>query len=406
MDKKKIFLVIGFIVLVLGLGLALYWVFFKPTIPITPTDNFNAGNLPGIGNGNIPIVNENINAPDQGLPWQQYIKDKVSDVASGGLTKVSEVSENEVRGLTSSPGGLQYYDDNEQKFYRITDSGTVEELSSQLFYQVEDVTWAGSGDKAILEYPDGSNILYNFKNGQQVTLPKELEDFSFDASDSQIAAKWMGSSEEDNWVVASNDDGSGMYLIQPLGDQAHNTFVSFSPDNQVAVMHRKYVDAQRQEVYPIGLHGETFKAFTVAGAGFEYDWSPEGNSLVYSVYNETSNYNPNLWVTNGSSSELGDIKVSLNISTWPDKCAFVGEDIMYCAVPQGLPRGAGLYPEIADRYPDNFYYINLNSGSKNLIASPVGESGSYTAHNLFVSNDQSTLYFTDQNGNLQSIKLK
>ena len=75
-------------------------------------------------------------------------------------------------------------------------------------------------------------------------------------------------------------------------------------------------------------------------------------------------------------------------------------------MPQGLPRGAGLYPEIADRYPDNFYYINLNSGSKNLIASPVGESGSYTAHNLFVSNDQSILYFTDQNGNLQSIKLK
>ena len=159
-------------------------------------------------------------------------------------------------------------------------------------------------------------------------------------------------------------------------------------------------------MYPIGLNGEKFKAFTVSGAGFDYDWSPEGNSMVYSVYSDATHYNPNLWVTNGRTSELGDIKVSLNVATWPDKCTFAGENGMYCAVPQGLPRGAGLYPEIADRYPDNFYYINLNSGSKNLIANPVGENGSYTAHNLFTSPDESLLYFMDGDGNLQSIRLE
>lgn len=405
MNKQKIFIVIGFVIMVLGLSFALYWVFFRQITPPTTSNDFNAGNLPGIGNGNITIVNQNTNT-NTNLPWQVYIPDKVADVASGGLTKVDELVNNEVKGLTTSPSGLQYYDTNSQKFYRITENGQIEELSSKAFYKVETVTWAGNGDKAVLEYPDGSNILYDFKTGKQVTLPAEMEDFSFDSSSSKIAAKWIGPSDDENWLVASNDDGSGMVLIEPLGDQAHNTFVSFSPDNQVAVMHRKYVDAQRQEVYPIGINGESFKSFIVNGAGFDYDWSPEGTSMVYSVYSEETNYNPNLWVTNGQTSELGDIKVSLNLATWPEKCTFAGENGMYCAVPQGLPRGAGLYPEIADRYPDNFYYINLNSGTKSLIASPVGESGSYTAHNLFTSADGSLLYFTDGNGNLQSIRLK
>jgi len=406
MDKKKILAVLGFIIVVLLIGFALYWVFFKPSGPIATSNDFNAGNLPGIGNGNVTVVNGNTNTNTGGLPWQIYVPDKVSDVASGGLTKVDKLVDNEVKGLISSHNGLQYYDTVNQKFYRVNEDGQIEELSNKLFYKVDNVTWSGDGDKAILEYPDGSNILYNFKTGKQVTLPKEMEDFSFDTSNSKIAAKWIGPTEEDNWLVTSNDDGSGMSLIEPLGDQSANTFVGFSPDNQVAVIHRKYVDAQRQEVYPIGVNGESFKSFVVNGAGFDYDWSPEGSSMVYSVYSDTTNYNPNLWVTNGRTSELGDLKVSLNVQTWPEKCTFAGEDGMYCAVPQGMPRGAGLYPEIADRYPDNFYYINLNSGTKNLIASPVGENGSYTAHNLFTSTDGSILYFTDNDGNLQSIRLK
>ena len=112
-------------------------------------------------------------------------------------------------------------------------------------------------------------------------------------------------------------------------------------------------------------------------------------------------------MTKGQTTELGDLKVSLNLSTWPDKCSFAGEGSLYCAVPQGLPRGAGLYPEIADSYTDNFYHVDLNTGTKTLIATPVGETGGYTAYNLFVSDDGSLLYFIDNaTGRLQSIRLE
>ena len=51
--------------------------------------------------------------------------------------------------------------------------------------------------------------------------------------------------------------------------------------------------------------------------------------------------------------------------------------------------------------------IDLNTGIKTLVASPVGPNGSYTAHNLFLSSDGSILYFTDKiTGELQSIRLE
>lgn len=407
MNVKKILIVMAFVLFIFGVGFGLYWVFFR-TAPddLGPANNFNAGNIPNIGNGNVNIVNSNTNVNNR-LPWEEYLEEEISPVANGSLTEVSTITDNQVKNSTMGVNGLQYYDTNQQQFYYINDEGKVTLLSDKKFYQVENVTWTNNGEKAILEYPDGSNILYNFKTNKQVTLPYELEDFSFNTNGSQITAKWIGDNEDNNWLIAANDEGSGMFLIEPLGDQSHNTSMNFSPDNQVAAFYRSYIDGERQEIYPIGLHGENFKSFVVNGAGFVSEWSPGGDTLLYSVYNSETDYTPNLWVTKGKTNELGDIKVSLNVSTWPDKCTFYDTDTLYCAVPQGLPRGAGLYPEIANTYPDNFYSINLNNGIKTLLASPIGANGSYSAFNLSVSADGSILYFTDRNtGKLESIRLK
>jgi len=408
MDIKKIITIIVFVLVVVGLGFALYYVFFRSDAPgLEVNQNFNSGNLPDIGNGNISVINTNTNQNVNGLPWQQYVNQPISEVANGGLTEVTKVTDTSVDGLIAGYRGLQYYDKDSQQFFYLDEDGRPRLLADKKFFQVSDITWTKSGEKAILEYPDGSNILYNFRTGKQVTLPIELQEFSFTSDGSQIVAKWLGETEENNWLVAANDDGSGLYLIEPLGDQSHNVQSIFSPDGQVAALNTKYVDAQRQEVYPIGLHGENFTSFVVNGAGFTADWSPQGTSLLYSVYNENTSYQPNLWVTKGTTSQLGEIKVSLNLSTWPDKCAFASESTLYCAVPQGLPRGAGFYPEVADQFPDNFYVVDLNTGNKSLIASPVGDGGSYSAYNLFFSSDGSTLYFTDRaTGRLQSIRLK
>ncbi len=51
MNIKKILLVIGFIILVILLGLALYFVFFKPPVEEIPITEYAPGEVPGIGEG-------------------------------------------------------------------------------------------------------------------------------------------------------------------------------------------------------------------------------------------------------------------------------------------------------------------------------------------------------------------
>jgi hypothetical protein len=408
MNWKKLLLLTAFILFVFGMGFALYWVFFRSTPEeVIVNNNFSGGLIPGTNQTGSNVVNTNTNT-NSGLPWDNLFEDnKISEVANGGLTKVTSLSESSVSGLKSTDLGVKYYDKEKNQFFRINAQGKPELLSDKKFYQVENIIWSNRDDKAILEYPDGANVLYNFRTGKQVTLPTELQKFSFDSSGQKITASWIGANPDDNWLVIANDDGSGLQLVEALADKSNDVQIGYSPDNQVVALYRKQLDLQRQEVLPITPQGNSLLSFIVQGSGFESKWSPEGGSLLYSVYNENSGYLPNLWVTGGKSDNLGDLKVSLNLPTWPEKCTFGGENALYCAVPQGLPRGAGLYPEIADSYNDNFYYIDLRTGTKTLLASPIGEGGAYTATNLFLSGDGKILYFTDKSsGNLQSIVLK
>ena len=411
MNIKKILAVAIFIIAVLGLGFALYWVFFRSTTQTPPDSNtINGGNLPNIATGTPQFSNTNVNTFPT-LPGQQFDNSKVSKVANGGLTEVNKVISSPVLGLSKGSSGVNFYDESKQQFFKINANGQLELLSDKLFYGVSGVTWTNSGDKAIMEYPDGYNILYDFKEKKQVTLPQEMSEFSFSKQGDAIAAKWFSDASQNdpdnNWIVAAKDDGSGLALIEKLGDKSYSTQIAYSPDNQIAALHQKSIDNLRQMVYPIGLNGESLPAFEVAGSGFVSKWSPSGNSLVYSVYNEQTDYLPNLWVTSGQTGEMGELKVSLNINTWPDKCTYADDTTMFCAVPQGLPRGVGIYPEISYQYPDNFYRVDLNSGVKTLLASPVGSEAIYSGYNLTVSADGTTLYFMDRNsGTLQSIRLK
>ena len=148
-------LVIGFIILVILLGLALYFVFFKPPVEEIPITEYAPGEVPGIGEGEAMVVEEII---EKELPWQDYFGDKISTIANGGLTAVTKLTDSTVKGFN----GSQYYDTETQQFYRINDQGIPELLTEKKFYEVDEVSWTKRGDKAILVYPDGSNILYNF----------------------------------------------------------------------------------------------------------------------------------------------------------------------------------------------------------------------------------------------------
>ena len=406
LDYKKIGMIAGFILISIGLAYLIYLAFFKSTAEEPPIENINeeaVGEFPEAGpsvNRLATLMNVNI-----GLPIADIKPGDVSDVARGGPTAVKKISDVRTKGVTmSGDGNLLYYDRDKYKFYRLTSDGTTELLTDKAFYDVSDITWSPDNNKAILEYPDERNILYNFNTKKQVTLPKHWKDFSFDPTSDQIVFKSMGLNEENRWVAISNDDGSQATRLEHLGRKDSNVHLQWSPNSQMVGMYYEGTNKNRQELYFIGLHHENFKSTTIEGRGFQGQWTPEGDKLLYSVYHSQNEFNPTLWTVYAQGNDIGLGRRPIGLNTWAEKCAFADNENVYCGVPKELPEGAGLFPGLAKEIPDYLYKVNLRTGSKTLIADPYGD---YHIEQMQISPDKSTLYFVDGfTDTLQSIKLK
>lgn len=403
---KKILFIILFAFSVIILGVILYLMFFAPAkqpgIEINAVNNA-AGGLPVAGTGqigNAPITPGGGVA--QGLP-------EADEVARGGLTKTTVLTTSAVFDTTLSESGeaINYYDKSDGRFYSITSDGSVERLSNKQFPDAENVAWNVNGSEAVIEFPDGSNIVYDFTAETQVTLPKHWEDFEFSDNNDHIFAKSIGLDPSNRAIVISNDDGSQVKAVQALGENADKVDINPDPDDQVIAFSRTgegQSSFTTQVIIPIGQNQENFHGLTVDGLGFEAKWSPRGDYILYSSYGPASNYKPMLWSVNGTVKAMGDERISLGIYTWANKCVFGDNKTAYCAVPQKLDDNAGFQPTLGESLPDDLYKIDITSGRPTLLARPATDT---SMKNLQISDNNSILYYTNSlSGRLEFIKLK
>lgn len=420
LNWKRIALLIGFILAVFLIGYGLYFFFLKPSVPTQPGTNTNTtpgvnGGLPTANiNGNIQVIgNTNGSLPginaggDSGIVIPEDITDTstVSPIANGGLTMVKPITDNTASNSTISSDGTSaiYYDQTSGTFNRITPNGTIVPYSDKIFYNVDQVTWSPSKDKAILEYPDGSNILYNFSTNEQVTLPKHWKEFSFDPSGDKIALKSMALDPENRWIAVANSDGSQATRIEHLGDKDATVAINWSPNNQIVAMYREDKDFNRQDLYFVGLNQENFKSTILPGRGFDGKWSTNGDLLLYSVYSSDSGYKPTLWMVKAEGDSIGENRRSLRLETWVEKCTFYSNTSVYCAVPRSLEEGSGIFSDDLNTSPTDLYKIDLATGLRTKIATPAID---INMENLFVTENEKFLYFNSkEDGKLYSIQL-
>ena len=403
---KKILLVVGFILLVLLLGYLLYLAFFKQPIAEAPgapiaTTTTPAG-LPTAKPGAGQIVTP---SEETGLPGETAAR-APDTIAHGGLTQTSQLNQmpSLAAVLASNGSDLQYYNQNDGKFYRLTKDGQTALLSDKIFYQVENITWSPDKNKAILEYPDGSNIIYDFLIKKQITLPIHWKDFAFSPDGSKVVMKSLGLDPDNRWLAITNNDGSKARRLEALGNKDETVYPSWSPNNQTVTLYTEGIDFDRQEVFFVGLHGENFKSMVIEGRGFQPQWSPQGDRLLYSVYSSNNDLKPLLWIANAEGDTIGSNRKNLNVETWANKCVFANSVDLYCAVPEKLEEGAGLFPEMAKNTKDNLYKIDTQTGLKKLVAIP---DNNYNMSNLMISNNNYYLYFTDEaTKTLHKINLK
>ncbi|HBB38419.1 MAG TPA: hypothetical protein DIS59_04965 [Candidatus Magasanikbacteria bacterium] len=402
MHLKRIMLIIGFILVVIGLGYAIYVVFFTQQgfnnpQSTTTTETPTGSQFPTAGQG---TGTSTVGTPSDRLPSSNEVPDtsgaQGTTDSTGSSPLVNQLVEQPISNASSaSNGGVKFYNQADGKFYHVTATGAVDALADTTFFNVSSVDWSPKRNEAIIEYPDGANIYYNFDTKEQVTLPQHWESFSFEQTGDKIAAKSIGFSEENQWLVVSDPKGTNVTPIEPLGQNAAKVIVDWSPNNSVIALSRtgESLGSDRQEVLLLGQYGENFKSVIVEGRDLRSTWSPNGEKLLHSVYSAQSEYQPQLWVVNASGDTIGSGRKLLNVNTWADKCAFADDRYVYCGVPRILEKGSGFVPALADAAPDDIIRIDTQTGLKQQIQT----DGVHTVDSMFLGDSGRTLYFTDKN---------
>lgn len=445
---KKILMIVGFVAVVILFAFLIWFIFFKKPTTVeqpnqeeggstTPSGNISSLPVSSYGSGTTVIVDngtygvsedfsgmtlqeiidkyknqdvKNINEIKTSPEKNTTIPETVSNIANGGSTKTSIVSNDKNVSPVISGNNLISFNPDDGSFYKLNlNTNEKNLLTNDTFKGASDIIWAPTNDKAVIEFPDGSNIVYDFNKDKQYVLPKNWYDFSFQKDGNKLAFMIDSNTYENRWLAVSNIDGSGLTGIEPLGNNADKVDVMYSPNEQMIALSRTGdpVGMFQQSVLLIGLNGENFNDLKVEGRGYHPIWTPSGDKVVYDAYNQDTGYRPNLWVVNATSDNAGTGSRSLGINTWVSKCGFSSDGkSLYCAVPKEMPEGAGMFPEMMDdgKIADDIYVVNIYTGYKKLIAKPDKD---ITISKVFLSSEDSILYYQEKSsGNIYSIKLK
>ncbi len=392
---KRVIYIVAFILSCVVIAFGLYVAFFRSTAPTTEEPVVTTG-------GTLPTAGEGV--PSEGTPGiggQLPPADTTTTPATTSLTNRN------VQYPTISGNGVGYYDENDGKFYRIDEFGNVIALSSKTFPKVESATWNENGSKAVLEFPDGSNIIYDFDTQTQVTLPNHWEDFQFSPNTDEIAAKSIGLNVDNRYLLVTNADGSQTKAVQALGENADLVQISWAPNNQVIAFsdtaQNQAGGLDQMTILPVGMNQENLKGLTIQGRGFMPKWSPDGKTLLYSSHSDFSNEKPLLWLVNGSIGSLGESRQNLNLNTWADKCTFANATTLYCAVPQGIPANTALIRGKWRTAQDVLYKVDITSGKVELAQTFTEPT---SMEQLMIDPTGTNLFFNNlQTGTLDKLAL-
>ena len=402
LQTKRILLIALFAASVVAIGSSIYFLFFRPLFgPETPVEEVvetPSGSLPSAATGR----------PSVSVPSGEGRLTPADRIARGSVTQVTELTINKILAPIATGDGAHFYNPQDDRFYTVDENGNTVVLSSQTFPEASSVVWNDGANKAVIEFPDGSNIVYDFATETQVTLPSHWEDFDFSPTTDEIAAKSLALDPDNRWIVITKSDGTQTETIRALGEAEDKVDLNLSPNAQIIGFANTdttlTTGLDRQTVIPLGRHNENLEGLTVEGMNFDSLWSPSGKQLLYSVSGSYSDYRPLLWSVLATSSSMGENRRSLGLNTWVEKCVFASESVVYCGVPVSLPANAGLQPNLYEDEADAIYRLDITTGVSDLVAIPDED---ISVQNPSLSADGSILYFTDaRTEHLHMIRLK
>lgn len=398
--------IIAFLVTSGALAYGLYFILFRPDLRTdapgeVETPGQQVGDLPGAGDfddSRLPQPGEEPGTPGVGLP-------EASPIAQGGPTQIRQLTSGEVLSPVSSGSNrARFYDPNDGLIYDISADGEIEPISVTPFPEAENAIFDNNGNQVILEFPDGSNIIYNISQNKQITMPSHWEEFDFSTTGTEVVAKSINDSTNGQ-IIALRSDGSQATVIADMGQNANKVDIEWSPNGNFVALSETgpaLAGFGRRSYLLIDQNGNAPGSIIADGQNFSSKWTPDSRSIVYSTTDPNNADRPSLWITSASGDSIGTDRKKIDLETWIDKCTFRDNSVMLCAVPREIEDFVDFDYRFNDSI-DDLYEVNLLTGRVNLLAESTQNIRMF---DLSVSSDRSQLFFKDQIGRLNTIQLR
>ncbi len=319
--------------------------------------------------------------------------------APAARSKVLAVSEDAVRAvvLDKENSVIKYYAKDSGKAYQVDlDGNNKQVLSNKELPALSEVIWSPNRSKVISKLSQGGSAkfyYYNYKENKGVALKENLDTVVWQ-NDNKIIYKYYDPKSKERTLNIADPDGSHWKTIASL-DQKYITTAPIPESSLISFWNKPdaFSESILQSVPALG--GET-KTILKGKFGGDYLWNNKGTYALLSHSNEKG----------GSKIQLGLLQYgngeykSLEIPTFVSKCAWSKDDaFIYYSLPGSIPENTVL----PDKYDantfttiDTFWKVNITTGEKTRLVDLDKIKTPFDASNLFLSPDESELFFVNK----------
>lgn len=373
MNMRRAFIIAAVVVVVLGLGVVAYFLFFQssPGVAVSPTPTTSG--LPTAGNQTLPQQNNPTpsSSPAPSTPAAAVpVTARLVKIAPGPVVTGEAAVDQPAVNASSTPDVLVSFIDRQSGniFSYSMQSHTLTRTSNRTVPGIQAAAWVPNGSLAFVRYLSGNDLstinTYGLpaSGGNGFFLPQNLADIA--AASTSIL------------TLASGVNGSTVSLSRI--DGSHTAALFSTPLSSVRIAYAGKSSYLVTTKASATLVGDSFLSdsaghFTrVAGPlnGLSALPSPSGK-WVFVSYTDTG------MQTELVNTATGDA-LPLPVGTIADKCVWASDDsAVYCGVPTPAPAGA--YPDDwyqgAVQFSDRIWKINVNGRYAQLVDDVSTDAG-------------------------------
>ena len=336
---KRVLYIIGATLLVLIIGIASYFLFFRQT----NTSNTSSGSNPfGTSDGTTGPSQNGGGTPNQPANGGSFISGengiviwKVYDKPVSGAIAIEKGSTTIIRFVDKATGNIYQQDTVKQDLVRI---------SNTTIPKTQDVTWGKDGNSLLFRYEENGIIKSLFGKISTTTVPDQgivsnkylLEDILGTAAlNNQDKLVYLLTSKDITGVVASSLDGSAPSTI--FASKLSEWKLSYPKDGSVIITTKA---SSQTSGFSYLINTKT-KSFTKILGEIKGLTTLSDNKVENILYSSSKNasYGLGVYVIKNKTS------TSLVPPTFTEKCTWSwSKTLVYCGVPNNAP--AGEYPDI------------------------------------------------------------